>query len=238
MANHEQDNPSETIDAAHGRGILAWRPATHRGSAGRSTGLAPIGLGTRRDGFAFLPSSAPGDAPLPLLVMLHGAGASASDVMPMVSDFAERLSVLVLAPDSRGATWDVIEHEYGPDVAFLDRALGSLSRNCAVDPRRVAIAGFSDGASYALSLGLTNGALFSDILAFSPGFAAPTQTEDTPRIFLSHGRQDPVLPIERCGRRVANGLKRAGYDLEYREFSGGHVVPTDIVDAGFRRFLS
>jgi phospholipase/carboxylesterase len=200
-------------------------------------GVVPIGLGTGRDGLVHLPSSARRDAPLPLLVMLHGAGASAFHVMPMVSDCAERLAVLILAPDSRGATWDVIRREYGPDVAFLDRALNGLFRTRAVDPERIAIAGFSDGASYALSLGLINGGLFSDILAFSPGFAAPTRTEDAPRIFISHGREDPVLPIERCGRRVAKGLKQVGYDVDYREFSGGHVVPTEIIEAAFRRFV-
>jgi phospholipase/carboxylesterase len=123
-------------------------------------------------------------------------------------------------------------------VAFLERALEDVFRTYAVDPERIAIAGFSDGASYALSLGLVNGALFSDILAFSPGFAAPSQTEDEPRIFISHGRQDPVLPIERCGERVAAALKQSGYDVDYREFSGGHVVPTEMVEAAFRRFLS
>jgi phospholipase/carboxylesterase len=34
----------------------------------------------------------------------------------------------------------------------------------------VALGGFSDGASYALSLDLTNGDLFASLIAFSPGF--------------------------------------------------------------------
>jgi predicted esterase len=197
----------------------------------------PIGLGTGRDGLVLVPETAGQGRPLPLLVMLHGAGASAFDVMPMVSACAAHHSVLVLAPDSRGRTWDVILRDYGPDVAFLDRALDRLARDHAVDPARIAIGGFSDGASYALSLGLINGGLFSDILAFSPGFAAPTRTEDAPRIFLSHGREDPVLPIEHCGRRVARQLERAGHDVDFHEFSGGHVVPTAMVEIAFRRFV-
>jgi predicted esterase len=170
--------------------------------------------------------------------MLHGAGASAQDVMPMVAGSADKHSVFVLAPDARGATWDVIQRDYGPDVDFLDRALDQVFSNYTVDPARIAIAGFSDGASYALSLGLVNGALFSDILAFSPGFAAPSRTEDQPRIFIAHGRQDPVLPFERCGDRVAAALKQSGYDVAYRPFSGGHVVPPEMVEAAFSRFLS
>ena len=170
--------------------------------------------------------------------MLHGAGASAHDVMPMVSPCADERSVLVLAPDVRGATWDLIQRDYGPDVAFLDHALEEVFRTYAVDPERIAIAGFSDGASYALSLGLVNGSLFRDVLAFSPGFAAPSQTVDQPRIFISHGRQDAVLPIDHCGERVAAALKQSGYDVDYRAFSGGHVVPVEMVAAAFARFLS
>ena len=158
--------------------------------------------------------------------------------MPMVSSCAEENSVLVLAPDARGATWDLIQQGYGPDVAFLDRALEEVFRTYAVDPERIAIAGFSDGASYALSLGLQNGSLFRDILAFSPGFAAPSQTEDQPRIFISHGQQDTVLPIGHCGERVAAVLKQSGYDVDYRAFNGGHVVPAEMVTAAFARFLS
>lgn len=236
MTDQEQQ-PDGRGEAGHRQGILDWRPAGHDGSPAAETGTIPLGLGAVRDGLVFVPPTAEQDRPLPLLVMLHGAGASAADVMPMVAACAAHHSVLVLAPDSRGRSWDVILREYGPDVVFLDRALDRLSRGHAVDPGRVAIGGFSDGASYALSLGLINGALFSDILAFSPGFAAPTRTEDRPRIFLSHGREDPVLPIDHCGRRAARQLARSGYDVDYHEFSGGHVVPTAMVEAAFRRFV-
>jgi phospholipase/carboxylesterase len=226
----------------HRQGVLAWKPVPNGeisaggGLAGR-TGTNPIGLGSRRDGLAYIPESAAPDNPRPLLVMFHGAGASARDVMPMIAEIAERRSVMVLAPDSRGNTWDVIEHEYGPDVAFLDRALNQALETGAVDARHVAFAGFSDGGSYALSLGLINGELVSDALGFSPGYIAPTRKEDAPRFFISHGREDPVLPIERCGRRIAGELRRAGYDVDYREFSGGHVAPPDMIATAFRRFL-
>ncbi len=155
-----------------------------------------------------------------------------------MADAAETHGVVVLAPDSRGITWDVIRDDYGADVAFLDRALAEVFQNCTIDPARIAIAGFSDGASYALSLGLINGALFSDIIAFSPGFVLPTRTEDAPSIFISHGREDPVLPIEGCGRRIAVRLRALGHTVSYREFAGGHVVPADMVEAAFQRFLA
>jgi phospholipase/carboxylesterase len=229
-------------DAEHRLGILSARPAGHPGrlapSGGSERGTRRLGLGAGRDGLLHGPATLAADTPAPLLIMLHGAGASASDVMPLVSEAADKHAVLVAAPDARGPTWDVIQHGYGPDVAFLDRMLDWLFDAYTIDPARIAIAGFSDGASYALSLGLGNGALFSDILALSPGFAAPSRTEDRPRIFIAHGREDPVLPFERCGDRLAAALTQSGYDVAYRPFSGGHVVPSEIVAMAFARFLS
>jgi phospholipase/carboxylesterase len=171
--------------------------------------------------------------------MLHGAGGSGEQALPMVREAAERRGVAVLAPDSRERhSWDLIAGgHYGPDVAFIDRSLAALFAQVAIDPDRIAIGGFSDGASYALSLGLTNGALARAVLAFSPGFAAPTQTRDHPAIFISHGTDDRVLPIDPCGRRIARVLEEAGYRVDYREFEGGHEVPPDLVEAAFAFFL-
>jgi len=101
----------------------------------------------------------------------------------------------------------------------------------------VALGGFSDGASYALSLGLANGDLFEAVLAFSPGFVAPPGRTGVPRIWISHGTQDRVLPVERCGRRVSRDLARAGYDVTYEEFDGGHVVPPGVLTAALAAWL-
>jgi phospholipase/carboxylesterase len=150
---------------------------------------------------------------------------------------AEARGIILLAPDSRGRTWDLILGDYGPDVAFLERALAQVFGHYRVDAERIAVGGFSDGASYALSLGLNNGALFSDILAFSPGFAAPTEAHGTPRIFISHGVRDDVLPIDPCSRRLVPSLRKAGYDVDYREFPDGHIVPPEMVEAAAARFL-
>ena len=145
--------------------------------------------------------------------------------------------MLVLAPDSQGGTWDLIEHDYSPDVEHINRALGQVLGAYNVDANRIAIGGFWDGASYALSLGLINGKLFSDILAFSPGFAAPAEITDAPRIFIAHGTEDRVLPIDRCSRRLVPTLRWTDFDLDYREFPRGHVVPVEMLDVAFERLL-
>ena len=107
-----------------------------------------------------------------------------------------------------------------------------------LDTRRLAITGFSDGASYALSLVITNGDLFTRIIAFSPGFMAPATRRGKPRVFVSHGTRDRVLPIERCSRRVVPQLDHAGYRVWYREFEGGHVVPPEIGHRTVRWFVA
>jgi phospholipase/carboxylesterase len=229
--------PPDYSPPDYSQGVLGARPAGTP-VAPAPAGTKRLGLAAPRDGLVLVPRTLAVERPAPLLVMLHGARGDAARVLPLVADAAEAHGVIVLAPDSRDGTWDVIRDDYGPDVAFLDRALGAVFAEHAIDPARVALAGFSDGASYALSLGLANGALFSDIIAFSPGFALPTRTDKAPSIFISHGREDPVLPIERCGRRIAVRLRALGYDVVYREFGGGHVAPADIVAAAFRRFLA
>ena len=109
----------------------------------------PIGLGGRRDGLLLAPEAG-GDAPSPLIVMLHGAGGAAAGALRLIEGAAR--GALILVPESRGPTWDLIRGGYGPDVSFLDAALREVFGRHRVDPRRVALAGFSDGASYALSL--------------------------------------------------------------------------------------
>ena len=78
----------------------------------------------------------------------------------------------------------------------------------------VAITGLSDGASCALSLGPANVGLLGHALAFPPGFLATTRFADAPKVFVTHEREDPALPIERRGRRIAATLERAGCDLD------------------------
>jgi predicted esterase len=120
------------------------------------------------------------------------------------------------------------------DVRRIDQALTHVFATYPVDPTRLAISGFSDGASYALSLGLANADLFTHIVAFSPGFLVPTPRTGTPHVYLSHGRTDTVLPIDRTSRRIVPRLQAAGIPTEVHEFDGPHTVPPDIAEDAAR----
>lgn len=160
---------------------------------------------------------------LRLVVMLHGAGGVARSAVSILREEADHHRLLLLAPKSTAATWDVIAGGYGPDVQMLDRLLTEVA---AMYPLRgYTIGGFSDGASYALSLGLTNGDVFDSVIAFSPGFQAAELMNGRPRFFVSHGTEDRVLPIDRCSRRIVPALEKTGYHVTYHEFGGGHAVP-------------
>jgi len=212
---------------AQAKGRLRARPEQATGAA--PVGLQPLMLGAARDSYLYVPATYRAERPAPLVLLLHGAGGHARQGLDLLRSLADAAGLLLLAPASRDPTWDLlVGRRFGPDLALIDRALEQTFSRYAVDPARLAIGGFSDGASYALSLGLTNGDLFTHVLAFSPGFMAPSGQTGSPRIFVSHGTRDAVLPIDRCSRRIVPELKRSGYGVLYREFDGGHTIPPEI----------
>jgi phospholipase/carboxylesterase len=203
---------------------------------GLAIGEHELGLGDARDGLLYVPRGYKRGVASPLVVMLHGAGGNASSARTRFP-LADEFGFIILAPDSRDErTWDELLGAWGPDEQFIGNALRYTFGRLTVDASRVALAGVSDGASYALSLGIGNGDIFSHLIAFSPAFVLPSRVRGKPRIFISHGTQDQVMPIEKTGRDVVRRLKALGYDVTYREFEGGHTVPDPISREAFEWF--
>jgi predicted esterase len=223
-----------TPGPAEGRLLARPGPPTER----VSPGLHALGLDRDRDALLLVPAGYRPDQPAPFVLSLHGAGGDATSGLYPLRELADEAGMILLSPASRQSTWDVIRGGYGPDVAFIDRALAAAFARCAVDPELLAVAGFSDGASYAVSLGITNGDVFGHVMAFSPGFMAPADQRGEPRIFISHGLNDQVLAIDRTSRRIVPQLARAGYDVEYVEFDGPHTVPPEIARQALDWFVS
>jgi phospholipase/carboxylesterase len=200
------------------------------------TGVSPLNLRPERDALLYVPASAPD--PAPLVVYLHGATGNEQQGIRRLSALADEFGFLVLSPASQEGTWDAIRSGYGDDVRFIDQALAKAFAMRAVNPRRLAVCGFSDGASYALGLGLSNGDLFGKTIAFSPGFI-PSGYEKmgTTDIFISHGTKDQILPIETCSRRLVPQLMRAGYSVKFEEFDGPHAVPPEIARRAIEWFI-
>ena len=217
-----------------GDSLLRVRPRSATESI--EPGQYPLQLGGDRDGLLIVPRQYRSTTAAPLAVMLHGAGGQARRFSTLLT-IADGFGVLLLLPESRGRTWDAIRGAFGPDVEFIDRALEATFRRCNVDTRKLAIGGFSDGATYGLSLGIDNGGLFTHVMAFSPGFTATRRPQGRPRIFISHGRSDTILPIDATSRRIVPELEDAGYGVTYKEFDGPHAVPEGIAEDAFKWFL-
>lgn len=217
-------------DVGGGNARLTARPSTPTTTV--APGTLPITAANANDGALVVPPSYLPTRPTPLVVALHGAGQGASSQIALLGPYAESRGFLLLAIGARGLSWDVFSSRFSYDVTFIDGALNWAFQRCAVDATRITLCGFSDGASYTLGLGLPNGDLFTRLAAFSPGFIprADTPAAGKPPIFVSHGRQDGVLPIDGASRKIVPGLRARGYDVTYIEFDGGHTVPAAVSD--------
>ena len=199
-------------------------------------GRHTLGISAESDSVLFVPAQLDLAEPVDLWVMFHGAGGFPGKVLPFIEEHAESGRFLVLAPQSLYPTWDIVIGGHGPDLERLQRALAAVYDRYRIG--RLAFAGYSDGASYALSTGITNGDLVSHVIAFSGGFMSVFVQEGTPKVFIAHGLQDEQLPIETSGRRNAARLTAAGYDVQYVEFNGPHAIQPPIVAIAVEFFRS
>lgn len=221
---------TDTIASRFAReGRLTSRP--REGVKTTNIGFTAFGFQNSREALVYVPTRAT-ESPVPFLLMLHGATQNPQRMFDYLGKTPEEAGVAVLAPKSRNTTWDAMGGGFGEDVDFLNVALDRIFSMTAIDPARMSIGGFSDGASYAISLGIINGDLFRSVAAFSPGFVIDGTPHGKPRIFISHGTQDHILPIERCGRRIAASLITRGYDVTFREFQGDHEIPSEVAHEG------
>lgn len=178
----------------------------------------------------YLPESALARERVPLMVFLHGANRTVDAFMERFRPVADATGVMLLMPFATVGTWDAIRYFFGPDVAAIDASLAWLFGEVPIDPKRITLSGFSDGATYALALGRANGDLFTRIAAYSPGFLIPVKPVGRPLIVISHGRQDRILPFKNTSETIVPALTKAGYAVDFHPFDGPHTVVMDVVE--------
>jgi phospholipase/carboxylesterase len=187
---------------------------------------------------------AAGGDPEGLLVLHHGRGTDESDLLGL-ADFLDperRLRVVtprapLRLPDSPGYHWYLVPRVGYPDPETFEAARAALAdlhdrlwEESGIGPERTVFGGFSMGAVMSYAMGLsTERPAPAGILAFSgfvptvegwePSFADRTGT----RVFVSHGRNDPVIGIE-FARRARELVEAGGLDLTYRESELGHQI--------------
>ncbi|MFI9549806.1 alpha/beta hydrolase [Streptomyces sp. NPDC052016] len=210
-------------------GTLAVRPAPPRYPA-LSAGVHWLETPTK-PALLHVPEPLPFRPPA-LLVALHGAAGVPGDMLALFKKAAYQHGALLLAPNSDDITWDAVgQGAFGEDATSLQHAMATVFDHFPIDADRIALAGFSDGASYALGLGLANGDLFTRVLAYSPGLVPRVHRNGNPRVLISHGRHDTVLPITGTSHRIVPELEDDGYCVTYIEHARGHEVPSSVVTA-------
>jgi len=100
---------------------------------------------------------------------------------------------------------------------------------------QVILGGFSQGAMMALDLALRLEEAPAAVIAFSPTLVDRASWERAAalrkglRVFISHGRQDPLLPIRGTEALVAL-LSAAGVAVDYLPFDGPHTIPFEALE--------
>jgi len=220
--------------------LIKARPGTPTQTP--TVGYSALGITSARDGFLYVPTTYQASTPAPLVVLLHAGGSSAKYWQDGgIGSLVDDLGIVVLAPDSRHLSWDLLTPNvqgFGPDAAFINTALAYTFQRCNINPARIALGGFSDGATESFGLGFINGDFFTHVIAYSPGLLFAPWVQGKPKVFVSHGMLDTVFSFDNTRTQIVPNLIAAGYATTFVEFTGGHEVPGTIARQSFEWFLA
>jgi len=195
------------------------------------TGYVEIESGASK-GVLLTPSIIEPDRSYPLVTVFHGAGRQDEMLVKACREEPERRQALFLVPRSLDQTWDLISGADGaPDLDFLEYAWDLIYRRYPIDPARQVLIGYSDGASYALSLALSNPGFFDAALCWAAGFAmmdrqAVGVEDKRTRFYLEYGTADPLFPFDQVALPMRDNLEKAGYRVEFSVDEGGRHWPS------------
>jgi polyhydroxybutyrate depolymerase len=156
-----------------------------------------------------VPASLP-DTPVPLVILLHGAGSSPEYMQAALTEYswdriAEREKFIVVYPESFGGSWNDCRADEGEtaaeiqDVAFLDRLITRFGNYYNIDENRVYVAGHSNGGMMAFRLALEIPERIAAVASNCGPMAAVSECglPDTPvSVFYMAGTADPVIPYD------------------------------------------
>jgi phospholipase/carboxylesterase len=193
-----------------------------------------------------------GRPPTASVIWLHGLGADGHDFEPIVPelDLPDSLPVRFVFPHAPmqpvtingGAVMRAWYDVYGLQGVRREDAAGVRASQAAVEEllarekkrgipaSRLVLAGFSQGGAIALQTALRHPERLAGIMALSTylpvadtlAAEASAANRDVP-IFMAHGLDDPLIPIERA-RTSRKLLESAGYRVEWHEYPMAHSV--------------
>ncbi|MBW4561322.1 MAG: alpha/beta hydrolase [Mojavia pulchra JT2-VF2] len=183
-----------------------------------------------------------GQAPSGLIVTLHGWGANAEDIVPLVP-FFNLPNYYFIFPNgpypyphsSVGRAWYDLRTEnmyqgLPESRQLLIDWLQSLESITGVPFSRTILSGFSQGAAMTLDVGIN--LPLAGLVAMS-GYLHPqvgkTTKSDFPPTLITHGRQDEVVPLS-AAVKARDTLQSIGVPVQYHEFDMGHEIQPQMLD--------
>ncbi len=180
-----------------------------------------------------------------VVILLHGRGASARDILGLSTQFSAT-DIAWLAPQAARSTW--YPHSFLAPLEQNEPWLGSALRIVAglveqageqgIPPERLAVMGFSQGACLALEFAARHARRYAAVVAFTGGLIGPPGTSrnydgdlaGTP-IFIGCSDIDPHVPLERV-RESSAVLRGMGAVVDERIYPRmGHTINADELDA-------
>lgn len=177
----------------------------------------------------------------PTLVLLHGRGDSAAGILPLAYEF-ERDDLLVISVQAPlelggvmagGYEWyrfqppSLNEATLRASLDALAEFLDTVKASYPVDPQRVVLLGFSQGAVMSLGAQALRPESLAGVIALSGYFPIEVESDAGNLVgrpaFVAHGVHDDIIPVE-AGRRTRDLLERHGVDLTYCEYPMAHQV--------------
>ena len=167
----------------------------------------------------------------PLITVFHGAGRQDELLLRACRKQPNERQAFFFIPRSVAPTWDLIAGGPPVDVEFLEYAWDLIYRRYPIDPHARCLIGYSDGASYALSLALSNPGYFAAAMVWAAGFVVldrngPSQAGEKARLYLEYGTHDPLFSFEQIALPMRENLERAGYDVTFSVDEGGRHMPS------------
>lgn len=201
----------------------------------RTTGPAPHG------GRPVLSAGAPIDEAAGAMILLHGRGGSAADILSLTQYFA-RDDMAFLAPEAAGHVWypERFMQPRRQNEPYLSSALANVAAladglNAAgIADERIVLLGFSQGACLALESAIRRPRRYGGVVALSGGLigaesevaAAEPALAGTP-VLLGCAELDPHIPLARVELSAAR-FEQSGASVTTRIYHGsGHGVNND-----------
>jgi phospholipase/carboxylesterase len=175
------------------------------------------------------------------VVAIHGRGADAYDLLPVVESLG--IDLLVIAPraprlyaPSGGYTWYDLMDTGIPDAKTFNESLGLLRKflmevrkGYPINPAKLILLGFSQGSVMSYAAGLLDPNSIRGIVALSgyiphkSGLPFEWSKVANLPVFISHGTYDELIPLS-LAHESAELLRKARANLAYNEYAMGHEV--------------